>query len=123
MPPKSTAKRVRWEDDQVALLADLYEENGNILEDETTDAISMKRKKDCRQMISDRISAIGPVWDAKSVKDKIKAMKIAVKKKYSARFEADGSEKAPGEYEPLTEIEQKFCARVSKVQIQNNGNK
>ena len=63
-------------------------------------------------MISDRVSAIGPVWDAKSVKDKIKAMKIAVKKKYSARFEADGSEKAPGEYEALTPIEEKFCARV-----------
>ena len=47
--------------------------------------------------------------------------KIAVKK-YSARFEADGSEKAPGEYEALTPIEEKFCARVSKVQIQNNGN-
>ena len=56
----------------------------------------MKRKRDCRQMMSDRISAIGPVWDAESVKGKIKAMKIAAKKKYSDRFEADGSEKAQG---------------------------
>ena len=81
----------------------------------------MKRKNDCREMISDRVSAIGPVWDAKSVKDKIKAMKIAVKKKYADRFEADGSEK--DEYEALTPIEEKFRARVSKVQIQNNVNK
>ena len=65
-------------------------------------------------MISDRVSAIGgPVWDAKSVKDKIKAMKIAVKKKKQARFNHDGSEKAPGEYEALTPIEEKIRARVS----------
>ena len=44
-------------------------------------------------------------------------MKVDVKKKYSARFEADGTEKAPGEFEPLTELEEKFCARVSPHEI------
>ena len=41
-----------------------------------------------------------------------RAMKVAAKKKYSARFNHDGSEKGPGEYEALTPIEEKFCARV-----------
>ena len=44
-------------------------------------------------------------------------MKVDVKKKYSARFEADGTEKAPGEFEPLSELEEKFCARVSLHEI------
>ena len=44
-------------------------------------------------------------------------MKVDVKKKYSARFEADGTEKAPGEFEPLTELEEKFCGRVSPPEI------
>ena len=39
-------------------------------------------------------------------------MKVAAKKKKQARFNHDGSEKAPGEYEALTPIEEKFCARV-----------
>ena len=44
-----------------------------ILEDETSAAISMKRKRDCRQMIAERVSALdGPVWDIESVKAKIK---------------------------------------------------
>ena len=41
-----------------------------------------------------------------------RAMKVAAKKKYSARFNHDGSEKEPGEYVALTPIEEKFCARV-----------
>ena len=45
----------------------------SILEDETSAAISMKRKRDCRQMIAERVSALdGPVWDIESVKAKIK---------------------------------------------------
>ena len=40
-------------------------------------------------------------------------MKVAAKKKKQARFNHDGSEKAPGEYEALTPIEEKFRARVS----------
>ena len=54
----------------------------------------------------------GPVWDEGSVKAKINKMKMAAKKKKQARFNHDGSEKAPGEYEALTPIEEKFCARV-----------
>ena len=33
----------------------------------------MKRKRDCRKMIAERVSALdGPVWDVESVKAKIK---------------------------------------------------
>ena len=39
-------------------------------------------------------------------------MKTDAKAKFSARFNHDGSEKEPGEYEALTPIEEKFCARV-----------
>ena len=42
-------------------------------------------------------------------------MKVAAKKKKQARFNHDGSEKAPSEWEALTPIEEKFCARVSKA--------
>ena len=50
-----------------------YQENANILEDETTDAVPMKRKKETRLMIAERVSALeGPVWDVESVKNKIK---------------------------------------------------
>ena len=53
--------------------ADIWQENVAILEDETSAAISMKRKRDCRQMIAERVSALdGPVWDIESVKAKIK---------------------------------------------------
>ena len=39
-------------------------------------------------------------------------MKVVAKKKFSDRFNHDGSEKEPGEYVALTPIEEKFCARV-----------
>ena len=39
-------------------------------------------------------------------------MKADAKRKYSSRFEDNGDELVPGEYEELTEIEEKFCARV-----------
>ena len=42
-------------------------------------------------------------------------MKVAVKKKFAARYHVDGSLKEVGEYEELTEIEEKFRARVSYV--------
>ena len=51
-----------------------------ILEDETSAAISMKRKRDCRQMIAERVSALdGPVWDIESVKAKIKYVQLSQK--------------------------------------------
>ena len=66
-------KRAKWEESQVRLLADLYEENASVLEDEATAAITMKRKRECRKMIAERVSALeGPVWDAESITTKIK---------------------------------------------------
>ena len=40
-------------------------------------------------------------------------MKVAVKRKFAARYHADGSLKEAGEYQELTEVEEKFRARVS----------
>ena len=43
-------------------------------------------------------------------------MKVHVKKKYSSRYNIDGSLKEVDEYQELTDIEEKFRARVSMQQ-------
>ena len=62
-----------WQEQQVNLLGDLYEENAPVLEEETTNTNTKKKKSDVRKMMAQRVSALeGPNWGPDAVASKIK---------------------------------------------------